>query len=427
MTVDTAQLSRRQAVLRRVQAVFVSVILSSLCASLALGLETWRAVPSIVVILGTVVAFARERRRSGTVSQAVFFRGLATVMFTTLLLCGGLHAPWVVGVVTVSAAAAGALEPRSARILFAFALATVALSLVFELAPVGSLALPPSAYDREHEGAGRVLALVMLTVTLGNALVRGGSVVRLTLMDTERALQIEGLARAETLASIEAQTRLLSRMTRALGSELAAPLARARGRIERLRAASSGVDAERLAVLARETERFEQLLPRDGHAESPQSVPLARVAHDVVQMHAALAGERQVQLVVDGAPCAARADEQLVRQVLVNLVQNAIEASPAGASVVLRTRAAGDGRVAVEVDDQGQGLSPEAAPRLFSSGFTTKAAGSGIGLVVARALAARLGGELALANRGDGPDARGCRASLTLPADVGESDKMESA
>jgi two-component system nitrogen regulation sensor histidine kinase NtrY len=109
-----------------------------------------------------------------------------------------------------------------------------------------------------------------------------------------------------------------------------------------------------------------------------------------------------------------RADGDQLEQLLINLVKNAVEAASEtdGAVRVGWSRTTGGiPYVEIHVDDDGPGLSNTA--NLFVPFFTTKPAGSGIGLVLSRQIAEAHGGSLTLTNRDNG---RGCRASLRLPA-----------
>ena len=94
---------------------------------------------------------------------------------------------------------------------------------------------------------------------------------------------------------------------------------------------------------------------------------------------------------------AVRGDERKLRRALANLLDNAIEASPAGAQVdwVVYPRAT---TVELGVADRGPGLPSNAG----QPGFSTKPQGSGFGLAVSRTLAEQLGGELVLRAREGG-------------------------
>ena len=104
-----------------------------------------------------------------------------------------------------------------------------------------------------------------------------------------------------------------------------------------------------------------------------------------------------------------RSDNDLVEQILLNLLKNAIEALPRGGHIGVTTGAR-DGRAFVEVADDGPGLPPEARSHLFQPFVTSKAQGTGLGLAVSRRLARALGGELSYL-----PSERGTRWQLTLP------------
>jgi signal transduction histidine kinase len=105
------------------------------------------------------------------------------------------------------------------------------------------------------------------------------------------------------------------------------------------------------------------------------------------------------------------ADQRKLKQVLINLLQNALEASPAGSTVTLAVREEGRD-VVFEVRDEGEGIDPVVADRLFVVGATTKPTGSGLGLVIARGIAEQHGGSLELRAR---TDRSGCVARLTVP------------
>jgi signal transduction histidine kinase len=114
---------------------------------------------------------------------------------------------------------------------------------------------------------------------------------------------------------------------------------------------------------------------------------------------------------VDGSgPPVARTDPDLVEQILLNLLKNAIEALPRGGRVMVTTGA--EDRVAfIEVADDGPGLPPETRNQLFQPFVTSKGPeGTGLGLAVSRRLARSLDGELAYV-----PARRGTRWRLTLP------------
>jgi signal transduction histidine kinase len=79
----------------------------------------------------------------------------------------------------------------------------------------------------------------------------------------------------------------------------------------------------------------------------------------------------------------ARGDGAQIRQVIWNLVRNAVQASPPGTTVTVGVAAAG-GEVVVRVDDAGPGIPEEARARIFDAFYTTRTHGVGIGLALVR-------------------------------------------
>jgi nitrogen fixation/metabolism regulation signal transduction histidine kinase len=120
--------------------------------------------------------------------------------------------------------------------------------------------------------------------------------------------------------------------------------------------------------------------------------------------------ETRVPVSLSGPDLTARADEDQLEQLLINLVKNAADASlETGGAVQLDWRRAHDA-VVICVADEGRGVSGTA--NLFVPFFTTKPDGSGIGLFLSRQIAEAHGGSLTLENRAEG----GAVATLRLPA-----------
>ncbi len=107
------------------------------------------------------------------------------------------------------------------------------------------------------------------------------------------------------------------------------------------------------------------------------------------------------------------ADDGQIRQVLIALLMNALDATPAGGHVSLETQHEGDGTVVLTVADDGAGIPPEHLDKIFSPFFTTKPVGqgTGLGLAICHGIVASHGGEI----RVDSEVGRGTRMALALP------------
>jgi hypothetical protein len=105
-------------------------------------------------------------------------------------------------------------------------------------------------------------------------------------------------------------------------------------------------------------------------------------------------------------------DSQQLTQTVVNLLLNALEASPAGGTVYVRTSHE-NGIARIEVEDEGPGLDSEQQEHLFEPFYTTKPAGTGLGLAVSRELMRSQGGDLLYAAR-----RMGARFVVELPKKV---------
>jgi signal transduction histidine kinase len=91
-------------------------------------------------------------------------------------------------------------------------------------------------------------------------------------------------------------------------------------------------------------------------------------------------------------------DRGLLRQAVLNLVKNGLEALSSGGELTIGSRLQG-GSVEISVSDTGEGIPAEVEPRLFEQFFTTKPQGTGLGLSITRQIAEEHGGEIRWANR----------------------------
>lgn len=158
--------------------------------------------------------------------------------------------------------------------------------------------------------------------------------------------------------------------------------------VKRLARAVSA-EAERLTELTNEYLTFARL-PR----VSSRPQPLAPMLEEVAHFSRSEAERSNVTLVLELDPAAeAAVDQRLIRQVLLNLMRNAIDAMPDGGRLTLRTSVE-DGRVLVDVADTGPGVPAALQESVFEPFFSTKTHGTGLGLAVARKVARDHGGDL---------------------------------
>ena len=97
-------------------------------------------------------------------------------------------------------------------------------------------------------------------------------------------------------------------------------------------------------------------------------------------------------------PGLGRFDADQIKQVLINLIKNAVEAMPQGGTITIRTRGNAKG-IFVEVQDTGKGITPEHLNEIFNPFFTTKEKGTGLGLAVSLKILNDHNGELLVSSQ----------------------------
>ncbi|MCU1282112.1 MAG: Sensor protein [bacterium] len=259
--------------------------------------------------------------------------------------------------------------------------------------------------------AAYVSAACMTTLLIGAHTV--GMWIRET---SDRLLCASLEARDEALRTHGERLRELTTLQEALAHELKNPLASIKG-LAGLVELDPARACERLAVLQKEVCRM-QLILDDHLSFSRPLTPLAAELTDVqavvagvVRLHEGLA--RQKHLTLDMSQTErldVLGDPHKMRQMLMHLLVNAIDASNRGGIIEVTARRESE-RVRIGVLDRGPGLDAQMLSRAVEPGVTTKEYGSGLGLTIARALAEQHGGSLRLRNRDDG----GLAAEVELP------------
>ncbi len=126
---------------------------------------------------------------------------------------------------------------------------------------------------------------------------------------------------------------------------------------------------------------------------------LGSLLADAAQLLAADATKAEVTLEVEppGAPVSVLGDAEQLRRVVLNLTRNALQATPAGGRVSLRTAPSDDGCLAwFEVEDSGAGIPEQIRDKVFAPFFTTREKGTGLGLALSRKVTSEHGGEIEL-------------------------------
>jgi len=141
------------------------------------------------------------------------------------------------------------------------------------------------------------------------------------------------------------------------------------------------------------------------------------LVHDVVETMNSRFADAGVLLNLDLAASlpGIKSDLNHLEQVLMVLITNALEATPRGGEVTIRTKSVnrnGDGNaVQITIEDDGEGIPTENRERIFDPFFTTKPHGTGIGLPLAKKFLERNGGKILLSH-GVG---HGTKVDITLP------------
>lgn len=323
-------------------------------------------------------------------------------------LTGGVHSPYLPTSVMPAIVSLLFFGPHAVSRWMALANGLLVLAMV----SLPSSVVGPSMSD-SHYAAAMVLSLgwtlFMLHLMVG----------KLAIVASKTGESVACLRR-ERLGEAEDKLQRLQSVGAKVAHELKNPLASIKGLCQLIaRNPDSARTQERLTVVASEISRMETILgeyltfSRPLEDLEPEQVDLSALGRDVLDVLAGRADQADVTLGIDGGSTKVQADPRRLKEALINLVSNAIEATPRGGKVELRVRNGG-ANATLEVRDTGRGIPPEVMSRLGTSFFTTRPNGTGLGVVLAQGVIAQHGGQLQYAST----VGKGTVATVTLPCQM---------
>ena len=397
-SVAGATLSRRLLWLNLVRLVVLSILLVVIGLTFTGPYFDWGAQSSLLALLAVALSYglagassALLRRGNNVENIAHIHLVFDQITWTILIyVSGGINsaATSFYGLTCVAGAILTGLRGASlaaAAAVVSYGAMTAGFWLRWLQGPTDQMR---SAYQFTNEELAYRLGLNVLGVVVVT-LLAGYLAERLRLTGGQLAIAEERAQRAERMAA-------LGRLATGLAHEIRNPLGAISGCIQLLNS-SKGLNCEErelCSIIQRESVRLNELVTDMVDLARPRCpnfvlIDVVSIARDVVELSSAsgrAATDVRVTYVGPTTGAIVRADGSQLRQLVWNLVRNAVQASNPGDEVLVEVASEG-GHTMLRVTDHGIGIDASARENLFDAFFTTRSHGTGVGLAVVKRIA----------------------------------------
>lgn len=258
---------------------------------------------------------------------------------------------------------------------------------------------------------GRMIEAEMSTIRIRNYM---GKTVLLTVIRdlTERKKSEEMLVRSEKLS-------LIGQMAAGVAHEIRNPLTALKGFTQLLKSRNRTDDKHYFDIMMNELDRISLIVdefmslakPQPAEFKQSRAEHIVSGVYSLLESQAIMAGV-EIRLELESGLPAILCDENQIKQVIVNLVKNAIEAMPHGGSVTLSVKNMEGNRVLIAVQDTGTGIPPELLSKIGEPFLTTKEKGTGLGLMICNRIVEAHHGGMRITSG----EKEGTRVEIVLPS-----------
>ncbi len=364
------------------------------------GVPLTRALVQTAAVLASVGLFAHQARRAqacGSAAQGLLVGTL--LLLVSIANTGGLASPMLIGGMPLVVATMFAPLSRPARgTIFATLIAGLSVMVLASRTKLGEL-VPPLAPTGPLPTPEYVFLSAISVAFAGLSVYHIAR--KITRLHERVALEVAA-RREEVCTDTEDRTRALEGIAARLAHEVKNPLAAIKGLSSLMaRQATDPKVAERMSIVAAEADRLQAIV--DGFLSFSRGLDELslgptkpfEIARELTVLLETRAAELGVLLEVKGnEEFVLNADGRKLRQALLNLVLNAMQASPAGEKVTVGVSKSCGWGACITVTDHGPGMSSETLERIKKPYFTTRKGGTGLGIAIARGLIEQHGGKL---------------------------------